>query len=202
MPTPFVSTPNFASSPFHSTFFPCTLPHTHGAKHDPLFPAGAVRIGAVRRRATATEASLGGDVGLWWLATELWAAVHGGPCWTTWPTALPNAKEATAETCAVQTTERRSSLANGPRGAQGAHRVSKSPSPVPRTQFQNDEHAPISPIDPRVAHQHHRRTIHGQFSRPHTDQLQYITQCAIMLNQSLLIWEGTTLSWRLEFALT
>ena len=90
-------------SPFHSVFSG-TGPHTHGAKHDPLFPGGAVRIGAARWRATATEASLCGDVHLLWLATELWAAEHGGLRWTTWPTALPNAKEASAETCAVPAT--------------------------------------------------------------------------------------------------
>ena len=109
-------------------------------------------------------------------------ADHGGPRWTTWPTTLPNTKEASAETCAP-TTGRRSILASGQRGAQGAHRVSKSHSPGPRTQFQNDETAPISPIDARITHQHHRRPMHGQFSRQHTDQLQCITHCAPRLNR-------------------
>ena len=52
---------NFEPIPASRQFFPCTGPHTHGAKHDPLFPAGALRISAARRRATATEASLWGD---------------------------------------------------------------------------------------------------------------------------------------------
>ena len=67
----------------------------------------AFRIGATRRRATAT------DVGILWLATELCAADHGGLRWMTWPNALPEAKEAGAETCTVPATDRRSSLANG-----------------------------------------------------------------------------------------
>ena len=40
-----------------------------------------------------------------WLATELWAADHGGSRWTTWPiwpNALPKANEAGAETCTIQ----------------------------------------------------------------------------------------------------
>ena len=55
------------------------------------------------------------------------AAEHGGPRWTTWPTALPNAKEASAETCAVPTTERRSSLANGPKRWAGCPPSFKKP---------------------------------------------------------------------------
>ena len=113
---------NESKKPFSLNFFPCTGPHTHGAKRDPLFPVGAVGIGAARRRATATEASLGGDVGLLWLATELWAADHGGPLDDL--ANRPNAKEASAQTCAAPMIERRSSLASGQRGAQGAHRVS------------------------------------------------------------------------------
>ena len=60
---------------FHSNF--------RGAKQDPLFPAGAVRIGAARRRCRHGGVSL-------------WRRCH---CfrWTTWPNALPNAKEAGAE---------------------------------------------------------------------------------------------------------
>ena len=83
-------------------FAPCTNPLSHGAKHDPSFQAGAVRIGAARRRATATEASLCGDGRL---ATELRAAEHGGPLSRT-------QKEAGAETYTSSTSQRRPCVAN------------------------------------------------------------------------------------------
>ena len=162
-------------------------PHTHGARIGPLFPRGAVRVGAAwhhryrhggQRLLVETLASCGSPLSSRPLITDAPAGRR------TWPTALPNAKEAGAETCTVPATEGRSTLASGQRGGQGAHRVSKKrPSTGPRTQFQNDELAPISPINPRIAHQHHRRPMHGQFSRLHTDELRYITHCATMLNR-------------------
>ena len=97
---------------------------------------------------------------------------------------FPNGKEAGAETCTVSGTEKRFSLANGQGSARGAHRVSKSPSPGPGTHFQNDELTPISPINPRTLHQHHRRPMHGQFSPPtHTPTpihhaLRHNAQCS------------------------
>ena len=57
-------------SPLHSKFFECAGSHTHGARFDPP------------------------------LVSRHWAADHGGTRWTNWPTALPNAKSAGAETCA------------------------------------------------------------------------------------------------------
>ena len=68
-------------------------------------------------------------------------------------------------------------LKDGPAGQTGRElrRVLtefQKPLPGPRTQFLNDELAPVSPINPRIVHQHHRQPMHGQFSWRHTDLLQ------------------------------
>ena len=124
----------------HSSPSPCTGPHTHGAKHDLLFLSGSAPLGGApppqRRLFVETLASCGSPLSSGPVMTEAPAGRPGQPLSRT-----------RAETCAVPATERRSSLANGQRGSQGAHQVSRSPSPGPRTQFQNDELAPISPTN-------------------------------------------------------
>ena len=124
----------------------------HDTSFHHLFPCSAAVVGAARRSATATEVSLCKDVCFLWLTTQLWAAANVGPRWATRSFRLPHVEEAGAETYTVPETERRSSVANGRRGEQCTHPVSRSPSPGPRTQVQNHE---SSPVNPRVG-QHHR----------------------------------------------
>ena len=115
--------------------------------------------------------------------------LSSGPPITEAPAGRPGQPPSRTQRRRVQRRAQYQRLKDGPawQTAREVRRVvtefQKSPAPGPRTQFQNDELASISPINLRIAHQHHTLPMHATVLaatyRPTPIHHALLQQCSI-----------------------